>query len=105
MTVHKVQGETCDYVYVLGDEHLYREADYSALTRGRHENHLHTARTEHDTEARHDPELEDGYATICRILARSHQQELAILQANQHAIETQIRPRSVDRDRGAGIEL
>jgi hypothetical protein len=95
----------CDYGYVLGDEHLYREAGYSALTRGRHENHLHTARPEHDAEAHHDPEPEDGYTTICRTLDRSHQQELALRQAIEHVLETQPGPRRVDRDLGAGIEL
>jgi hypothetical protein len=105
MTVHKAQGQTCDYVYVLGDEHLYREAGYSALTRGRHENHLHIARPEHDAEAHHDPEPEDGYTTICRTLDRSHQQELAIHRANRHEIETQHEPCRVDPDLSAGIEL
>ncbi len=105
MTVHKAQGQTCDYVYVLGDEHLYREAGYSALTRGRHENHLHIARPEHDTEAHHEPEPEDGYTTICRTLDRSHQQELALHKAIEHALEQQLGPRNTDRDLGAGIEL
>ncbi len=105
MTVHKAQGQTCDYVYVLGDEHLYREAGYSALTRGRHENHLHTAPTEHDSESHHDPEPDDGYTTICRTLARSHQRKLALRQAIEHALEQQHGPYSVDRDLGAGIEL
>jgi ATP-dependent exoDNAse (exonuclease V) alpha subunit len=105
MTVHKAQGQTCDFAYVLGDEHLYREAGYSALTRGRHENHLYTARTEHDAEAHHDPEPEDGYTTVYRTLDRSRQQELAIRQAIEHALEKQRSPRTADRDLGAGIEL
>ena len=105
MTVHKAQGQTCDYVYVLGDEHLYREAGYSALTRGRHENHLHIARREHDAEAHHDPEPEDGYTTICRTLDRSHQQELALRKAIEHALEQQVGPRNTERGLGAGIEL
>jgi ATP-dependent exoDNAse (exonuclease V) alpha subunit len=105
MTVHKAQGQTCDYAYVLGDQHLYREAGYSALTRGRHENHLHTAPPEHDAEAHHDPEPEDGYAMICRTLDRSHQQELALRKAIEHALEKEVGTRRVDRDLGAGIEL
>ncbi|MDP9334276.1 MAG: relaxase domain-containing protein [Actinomycetota bacterium] len=105
MTVHKAQGQTCDYVYVLGDEYLYREAGYSALTRGRHENHLHTVRTEYDAEAHHDPEPEDGYTTISRTLDRSHQQELAIRQAIEDALEKERSPRIADRDLGADIEL
>ena len=91
--------------YVLGDEHLYREAGYSALTRGRHENHLHTARTEHDAEAHHDPEPEDGYTTICRTLDRSRQQELALRQLRQHELEQQRQSRSVDQGLDVGIEL
>jgi hypothetical protein len=105
MTVHKAHGQTCDYAYVLGDEHLYREAGYSALTRGRHENHLHTARTEHDAEAHHDPEPDDGYMPIYRTLDRSQQQQLAIRQAIDNAFEKQREPRSIERDLGAGIEL
>ena len=42
MTIHKAQGLTCDRAYVLGDEHLHREAAYTALSRGRHENQLYT---------------------------------------------------------------
>ena len=107
MTVHKAQGQTCDYVYVLGDEHLYREAGYSALTRGRHENHLHTAPTEHATEAHHDPAVEDSFLTIYRTLDRSHQQQLAIRQAMDDALDKHFGRRSVDHDLGAdiGIEL
>jgi Ti-type conjugative transfer relaxase TraA len=41
MTVHKAQGLTCDRSFLLGDEHLYREAGYTALTRGRLENRLY----------------------------------------------------------------
>ncbi len=74
LTIHKAQGQTCDHAYVLGDDHLYREAGYSALTRGRHENHLYTAQTELDTEAHSDPEPEDGYASVLRSLDRSRQQ-------------------------------
>ncbi len=105
MTVHKAQGQTCDYVYVLGDEHLYREAGYSALTRGRHENRLHTAHPDHDTEAHHEPEPEDGYTMICRTLDRSHQHELALHKATEHAREQQLGPRNTGRGLGGGIEL
>ena len=66
MTIHKAQGLTCDRAYVLGDEHLHREAAYTALSRGRHENHLHTARPAHDVDAHHDPEPEYDYTMICR---------------------------------------
>ena len=42
MTDHKAQGLTCDRAYVLGSPELYTEAGYTALSRGRLENHLYT---------------------------------------------------------------
>lgn len=35
LTVHKAQGATYDAALLYGDEHLYAEAGYTALTRGR----------------------------------------------------------------------
>ena len=105
MTIHKAQGQTCDYAYVLGDEHLYREAGYSALTRGRHENHLYTADAELDPEAHAHDEPEDGSATVLRSLDRSRQQELAIKQALEApSAYAETRPAST-HDLDAGIEL
>lgn len=104
MTVHKAQGQTCDYCYVLGDEHLYREAGYSALTRGRNENHLHTARTDVDAEIHHHAEPEHGYA-VQRTLGRSRRQELAIHQLQQHELETRQRSQHVDQGLDVGMEL
>ncbi len=104
MTIHKAQGQTCDYAYVLGDEHLYREAGYSALTRGRHENHLYTADAELDPEAHTHDEPDNGYATVLRSLDRSRQQELAIKQALEHAFGTQRVSLGVDHDLDTGIE-
>ena len=105
MTIHKAQGQTCDYGYVLGDEHLYREAGYSALTRGRNENHLHTAHTEVDVEIHHDPEPDLGYTAIVRTLDRSRQRELAIDRRRQHELEPRRNERSVDQGLDVGIEL
>ena len=104
MTIHKAQGQTCDFCYVLGDEHLYREAAYSALTRGRNENHLHTARTEFDPEMHHEPEPEQSH-TVQRSLGRSRRQELALRQLRQHELAQQRRSQSVDQGRDVGIEL
>ncbi|MDP9337079.1 MAG: helicase C-terminal domain-containing protein, partial [Actinomycetota bacterium] len=104
MTIHKAQGQTCDYAYVLGDEHLYREAGYSALTRGRHENHLYTAQTELDAEAHSDPEPEDGYATVIRSLDRSRQQELAIHQVLERELGMPRRSAGIEHDLDAGME-
>lgn len=41
-TVHKSQGLTCDVALLLGDDALYAELGYTALTRGRGENHLYS---------------------------------------------------------------
>jgi conjugative relaxase-like TrwC/TraI family protein len=38
LTVHKAQGATYDVALLYGDEHLYAEAGYTALTRGRDAN-------------------------------------------------------------------
>lgn len=41
LTVHKAQGATYDVALLLGDHHLYAEAGYTALTRGRMRNHAY----------------------------------------------------------------
>ena len=41
LTVHKAQGATYDVALLYGDEHLYAEAGYTALTRGRDRNHVY----------------------------------------------------------------
>ena len=105
MTIHKAQGQTCDYAYVLGDEHLYREAGYSALTRGRHENHLYTAQANQNPEAHAHDEPDNGYATVLRSLDRSRQQELAITQALERALGIWRDSHGVDHDLDAGLEL
>jgi conjugative relaxase-like TrwC/TraI family protein len=61
ITVHKSQGATYDQAFVLGDDRLYREAGYVALSRARTTTRLYAVRTdtndEHDTHAR--PATED----------------------------------------------
>lgn len=41
VTIHKAQGATVDRVLVLGDDRLYRQAGYTALSRGRNSNDLY----------------------------------------------------------------
>ena len=41
MTIHKAQGMTCDQALVLANHALFREAGYTALSRGRKENRLY----------------------------------------------------------------
>ena len=58
LTVHKAQGLTGDRAYVFGTDDLNAEAGYTALTRGRVENHLYIG-TEHDTEIDHHAAIDD----------------------------------------------
>lgn len=47
-TIHKSQGLTCDVALLLGDDTLYAELGYTALTRGRHRNQLYTVATDNE---------------------------------------------------------
>ena len=51
-TVHKTQGLTCEIALLLGDDALYAELGYTALTRGTHENRVYTVVTADDFEDR-----------------------------------------------------
>jgi ATP-dependent exoDNAse (exonuclease V) alpha subunit len=55
-TIHKTQGATFDRCLVLVDDALYREAAYSALSRGRAANHLFFVVEDERLDERHLPE-------------------------------------------------
>jgi len=57
MTVNKAHGMTCDATMMLGDDLLYRELAYEAMSRGRNENRIYMSRT---TMTELDLQLEDG---------------------------------------------
>jgi conjugative relaxase-like TrwC/TraI family protein len=57
MTVNKAHGMTCDATMMLGDDLLYRELAYEAMSRGRKENRIYMSRT---TMIELDLKLEDG---------------------------------------------
>ena len=57
MTVNKAHGMTCDATMMLGDDLLYRELAYEAMSRGRKENRIYMSRT---TMSELDLQLEDG---------------------------------------------
>jgi conjugative relaxase-like TrwC/TraI family protein len=82
MTVNKAHGLTCDRTMTLGDDQIYRELAYEALSRGRLSNHVYLPRSciDLDQELPHartidSPEpmdlLEQG-------LRRSHAKQLAL---------------------------
>lgn len=86
-TVHKNQGATSDYSYLIASDMLYRELGYTALSRGRVENRIWTvADMEHDAEHEeaHSAEPEtprDPIAELVRAMERSAAQQLAIDEA------------------------
>jgi hypothetical protein len=79
-TIHKAQGTTVDHPLVLADPALYREAGYTALTRGRHTNTLYAATHEtlglegHGRARDRDDPLRDAINQV----RRSQAQRLAI---------------------------
>jgi ATP-dependent exoDNAse (exonuclease V) alpha subunit len=81
LTIHKTQGMTCDTALLLADDGLFREAGYTALSRGRHHNQLYRVTSEHPhreiahapIDERHDPL--DGLASTLR---RSRHKSLAL---------------------------
>ena len=50
-TIHKAQGLTCDQALVLGNDTLYQEAGYVALSRGRAQNRLYLVAQPDEPEA------------------------------------------------------
>lgn len=51
LTIHKAQGVTCDRTLLLGTDSLYREAGYTALSRGRRSNVTYSVAETLDDEA------------------------------------------------------
>lgn len=101
-TVHKNQGATSDYSYLLATDGLYRELGYTALSRGRVENRLWTVtdtEPEHELEEAHAPEPKEQrgpVAELLRAMERSTAQQLAIDEAD--TLPGPIEPAAVDID-------
>ncbi|MGB3737297.1 MAG: AAA family ATPase, partial [Ilumatobacter sp.] len=86
-TVHKNQGATSDYSYLLASDRLYRELGYTALSRGRVENRIWTVadiEPDFEVEESHgaDPEADRSpIDALLRAMERSAAQQLAIDEA------------------------
>jgi AAA domain len=84
MTVNKAHGITCDRTMTLGDDQIYRELAYEALSRGRLSNHVYMARSciDLDQELPHAPTLDrpDPMELLEQGLRRSHAKQLALEQ-------------------------
>ncbi len=90
-TIHKAQGATVDRCLVLGDDRLYRQAGYTALSRGRIANDLYLIGAD-DRDAYPELELdrhgliveETPRERIVRALHRDGGKELAVDIAARH---------------------
>jgi ATP-dependent exoDNAse (exonuclease V) alpha subunit len=77
-TIHKAQGATVDQVLVLGDDALYQEAAYVALSRGRANNRVYLVDS-HDEGEQHAPTpSRDPLDAFAASLQLSRAQHLAI---------------------------
>jgi ATP-dependent exoDNAse (exonuclease V) alpha subunit len=77
-TIHKAQGLTVDRTYILADDRLTRETGYTALSRGRNDNHLYAVASpilEHD---HGHLTSSDPLIDLRRDLQRSNAQYLAV---------------------------
>jgi conjugative relaxase-like TrwC/TraI family protein len=83
-TIHKAQGRTCDVALLWGDERLYQEAGYSALTRGRDANRVYFVR-EHEETATCGPRT-GGSADLVDALLRSQAQTLATVERDGSSV-------------------
>ena len=84
-TVHKAQGATVDRLLVYGDDRLYREAGYVAMSRGRDHNQLYVV-TSRDTDLDAHPaaiETLDAADHLGNALSRSSAKTLATDEADQ----------------------
>jgi ATP-dependent exoDNAse (exonuclease V) alpha subunit len=101
MTVHKAQGATVAQSFVLGDDALYREAGYAALSRGREANTLYVVgRLDRRAEVRHASEVDaDPFDEALTSLKRSEAKTLA---RDERVAELS---RSVEIDNDMGIDL
>lgn len=83
-TVHKAQGATVDRLLVYGDDRLYREAGYVAMSRGRDHNQLYVVTAAEDHHDRHPDAVEtvDPIEHLGNALNRSAAKTLATDQAD-----------------------
>lgn len=94
-TVHKAQGATVDRLLVYGDDRLYRESGYVALSRGRDHNQLYVV-TSRDTDLDSHPgalEPTEAIGHVGRALMRSAAKTMATDDADAD-----------QRHRGTGLE-
>jgi hypothetical protein len=82
LTVFRSQGITVDHAFLLGNDTLFQEAGYTALSRGRLSNHLYAVAPESPrAEMAHFGEMpphDDPLAGLVEALSHSHEQTMAL---------------------------
>ncbi len=81
LTVFRAQGVTVDHAFVLGDESLFQEAAYTAMSRGRLTNHLYaTTADDIRSEIGHEvrDERRDAMASLVTSLSATKEQTMAL---------------------------
>ena len=79
LRVHKAQGITVDQTLVLGNDTLYQEAGYVALSRGRRDNRIYLVEQPEREHEQHTPEpVPAPLDTFTAALRVSHAQTVAV---------------------------
>lgn len=113
ITIHKAQGATYDRCLLYGDEAIYRQAAYTALSRGRAGNAVYAARDEtdpidgHASEPQNEPDAAEWSGTL-ELLSRlraDRSQHLAIdsMPKTRRERTAQMRQRLLDLERGRDV--
>ena len=78
-TIHKAQGQTVDKALLWGDRHVFAEAGYTALTRGRDANRFYVVGAETDAEGCSPQQhTEKPREDLARTLATSRAKTMAL---------------------------
>jgi ATP-dependent exoDNAse (exonuclease V) alpha subunit len=97
MTGHKAQGMTTDKAYVLGDQTLYREWTYVAMSRGRSENRLYVV-------AGVDAEREELGGQVAGITDPMKELVSAVSRSRAKSLALDTEPHDLSGDRGHSPE-
>jgi ATP-dependent exoDNAse (exonuclease V) alpha subunit len=99
MTGHKTQGMTTDKAFVLGDETLYKEWAYVAMSRGRNDNRLYVVAAsdaEREELGGEVAAVEDPVKELVRAVGRSKAQELAVDSFDVEPDDVYVRERCIE---------
>src|SRR3546814_956983 len=85
-TIHKAQGATVDRCLIPADDTATHEHAYTALSRGRHSNHLYLTSPEHRVDARHAHVTQTDPLDGLRASSDEHTSELQSQMRNSYTV-------------------